>query len=105
MGTSDPNPEPSTRHTLPVSGSTALVPGAAPAGDMLLQPGSVIKHYEILRELGRGGMGSVFLARDTTLARLCAIKLLHAQPGAGAERLLAEARATARCKHESIVVI
>ncbi|WP_437572831.1 nSTAND1 domain-containing NTPase [Sorangium sp. So ce542] len=72
---------------------------------MPLGPGSFVKHYEILRELGQGGMGSVFLARDTRLARLCAIKLLRAYSGEGAERFLAEARATARCKHENIVVI
>ncbi|MBL8972313.1 MAG: protein kinase, partial [Myxococcales bacterium] len=50
-------------------------------------------------------MGRVFLARDTRLARLCAIKLLLAYSGERAERFLSEARATARCKHESIVVV
>jgi hypothetical protein len=78
----------------------------AAAGDQLsLGPGSVLKQYEPIRELGRGGMGRVFLARDTRLARLCAIKLLLGYSGERAERFLSEARATARCKHESIVVI
>ncbi|MDC3960423.1 PD40 domain-containing protein [Polyangium jinanense] len=67
--------------------------------------GAAIKHYELIRELGRGGMGTVFLARDTKLGRLVAIKLLHRYTGETAERFLAEARATARCKHENIVVI
>ncbi|WP_437727535.1 nSTAND1 domain-containing NTPase [Sorangium sp. So ce861] len=95
-----------SRATSPVSAPPhELAPGGAPPSRMPLGPGSFVKHYEILRELGQGGMGSVFLARDTRLARLCAIKLLRAYSGEGAERLLAEARATARCKHENIVVI
>jgi len=55
--------------------------------------------YELIREVGRGGMGTVYLARDTKLARRVAIKFL------GDARDLAEARATARCSHENIVVI
>src|SRR6185436_8712295 len=70
-----------------------------------LRPGDVIKHYEIIRELGEGGMGLVFLARDTKLGRLVAIKVLLQHSGHSAERFLAEARVTARCKHENIVVI
>ncbi|WP_129356637.1 serine/threonine-protein kinase [Sorangium cellulosum] len=67
--------------------------------------GARIGHYEILRELGRGGMGVVFLARDTRLARLVAIKLLTRLDSADVQRFLIEARATARCKHEHIVTI
>jgi len=75
----------------------------APAGP--LQAGSSIKHYELIRKLGEGGMGVVFLARDTKLGRLVAIKVLLEHNGQSAERFLAEARATARCKHDNIVVI
>ncbi|HEU4406504.1 MAG TPA: protein kinase [Polyangiaceae bacterium] len=78
---------------------------AAPAPNLELRAGATIKHYEVLRPLGRGGMGAVFLARDTKLGRLVAIKILREQSPQGARRLLAEARATARCKHENIVVI
>ncbi|WP_437872798.1 nSTAND1 domain-containing NTPase [Sorangium sp. So ce363] len=67
--------------------------------------GARIGHYELLRELGRGGMGVVFLARDTRLARLVAIKLLTMLSSAGVQRFLVEAQATARCKHEHIVTI
>lgn len=63
-----------------------------------------IKHYEIIRKLGEGGMGIVLLARDTRLGRLVAIKLLR-DSGRVTSRLLAEARATAGCKHEGIVTI
>src|SRR5687767_1695715 len=106
VSSDDANPEEPARRTLPVSAaSSELIAGARPQEGMLLEPGSVIKHYELIRELGQGGMGRVFLARDTRLARLCAIKVLLAYTGPHAARFLAEARATARCKHESIVVI
>ncbi|MFZ6179128.1 protein kinase domain-containing protein [Nannocystis pusilla] len=88
------------RATAPLTQPPAT-PGAAT--ELSLGPGRWLKHYEIIRELGRGGMGRVFLARDTRLARLCAIKLLHAWGGERAGRFLAEARATARCRHEHIV--
>jgi WD40 repeat protein/serine/threonine protein kinase len=74
-------------------------PGGLPAA------GAIIGHYEIIRELGRGGMGVVFLARDTRLARRVAIKYLLAGNARASSSLLAEARATARCHHENIVVI
>ncbi|KYF88809.1 protein kinase [Sorangium cellulosum] len=67
--------------------------------------GGMIHHYEIIRKLGQGGMGVVFLARDPRLGRLVAIKLLLEYSGRKIERFLAEARATARCRHENIVVI
>ncbi len=100
------NPEESSRSTASVSVS-AFVPGVETSlpERLILEPGGAIKHYEIIRELGQGGMGRVFLARDTKLGRLCALKLLLAYTGARAARFLAEARATARCKHENIVVI
>ncbi len=70
-----------------------------------LEVGATIKHYELLRKLGEGGMGTVYLARDTTLGRLVAIKVLQMQTGPSAERFLIEAQATARCRHDNIVVI
>lgn len=79
---------------------------ACPAqNSVTLQPGTVIRQYELIRELGRGGMGRVFLARDTKLARRVAIKFLTTRGGRQAEQLVAEARTTARCKHENIVII
>ncbi len=70
--------------------------------------GMTIGKYELIRPLGHGGMGSVFLARHVELAQRVAIKSLLAQRAAAPEdgkRLLAEARTTARCRHENIVVI
>jgi len=38
--------------------------------------GTVLNHYRITRALGRGGMGEVYEAEDTTLHRLVAVKVL-----------------------------
>jgi hypothetical protein len=66
---------------------------------------AVIGRFEMIREIARGGMGQVFLARDTMLGRKVAIKfLLHDDPDF-VQRFLVEARATARCTHENIVTI
>ncbi|HMG53461.1 MAG TPA: protein kinase, partial [Kofleriaceae bacterium] len=67
--------------------------------------GARIGHYELIRELGRGGMGVVYLARDTRLGRRVAIKFLLDASRAVADRFMAEARATATCTHDHIVVV
>lgn len=67
--------------------------------------GARIGSYELIRELGRGGMGAVFVARDIRLGRRVAIKFLHTEQPEITARFLVEARATARCSHENIVVI
>jgi serine/threonine protein kinase len=70
-----------------------------------LAPGMQIGRYQLGRSLGQGGMGTVFLAHDPRLDRSVAIKFLHAATRAMTERFLVEARTTARCKHDNIVVI
>jgi serine/threonine-protein kinase len=69
---------------------------------------AVAGRYSLDRELGRGGMGIVFLARDVALDRPVAIKLLPpamaAQP-ALRERFLREARTAAQLSHPNIVPI
>ena len=64
--------------------------------------------YRLERELGRGGMGMVFLARDTTLDRPVAVKVMHPDlsvHGAITQRFLAEARMIARLRHPNIVSV
>ncbi|MBP6845338.1 MAG: protein kinase, partial [Kofleriaceae bacterium] len=69
------------------------------------RPGAQINQYEIIREIGSGGMGSVYLARDTKLGRKVAIKVLQSNHPELTQRFIIEARATARCSHENIVII
>jgi len=64
--------------------------------------------YELGPELGRGGMGVVFLARDVTLARDVAVKAVHPElaiHSSIAQRFLAEARMIARLRHPNIVTV
>ncbi len=58
-----------------------------------------------LGEFGRGGMEGVYLARDSKLGRRVAIKFLQISHPELVRRFVVEARATARCTHENIVVI
>jgi serine/threonine protein kinase/tetratricopeptide (TPR) repeat protein len=73
-----------------------------------MQPGTPIGPFEVVAPLGAGGMGEVFRAHDTRLAREVALKLL--QPGAKAddravERFAREARAASALNHPNIVTI
>lgn len=64
--------------------------------------------YSLERELGRGGMGIVYLAREVSLERLVAIKVLppaYASRPELRERFLREARTAARLSHPNIVPI
>jgi serine/threonine protein kinase len=75
---------------------------------MPLQPGDILLngHYRIIRPLGRGGFGFVYLAQDTLLGDMVAVKeLIPALVGDETmlKRFLAEARATMRLTHRRIV--
>ncbi|HET8634457.1 MAG TPA: serine/threonine-protein kinase, partial [Gemmatimonadales bacterium] len=64
--------------------------------------------YRLERELGRGGMGVVFLARDTSLDRPVAVKVVHPELAGHesiARRFLDEARTIARLRHPNIVAV
>ena len=73
-----------------------------------IPPGTRFGDYEILEELGAGGMGKVYRARDLTLERVVALKTLAHQFSTDAnfvQRFLKEARAAARLNHSNIVQI
>lgn len=76
-----------------------------------LEPGTRLGDFEILGELGRGGMGLVYEARDLRLDRLAALKLLPAdrildeEDEDAASRLLAEARAASSLDHPNVATV
>jgi tetratricopeptide (TPR) repeat protein len=79
-----------------------------PAGRFpALRPGQVVGRFELVRELGRGGFGVVFEARDRELGREVAFKALRIGGDAALkeDRLLREAEAAARLSHPNIVTL
>jgi hypothetical protein len=83
--------------------------GPSPAGDSTLQRMLELalgQQYEIVRPLGQGGMGAVYLARERSLERFVAIKVLRpelAEAHDGRERFRREARIAAQLSHPGIV--
>jgi predicted Ser/Thr protein kinase len=70
--------------------------------------GTVLKHYRIETQLGKGGMGVVYRARDTRLDRLVALKMITPGLVANPERrsrLLLEARSAAAVSHPAIAQV
>lgn len=72
------------------------------------EPADRIGRYQIERPLASGGMGSLFLATDTTLDRLVVLKFLPEElsgDAAARQRLLREAKAASRLNHPNILTI
>ncbi len=78
----------------------------APQSDTVI-PDAVRAAFDIVRPLGQGGMGSVWLARDRMLDRLVAIKVLltSAASDSTRDRFLREARTAAKLSHPHIVPV
>ena len=91
----------------PIVDPTELLPedtADAPA----LKPGTDVGTYRIIEEIGRGGMGVVYLAEDARLGRRVALKALPAAAAgdpAFRERLRREARAAATIAHPAVAVV
>src|SRR5207244_1757525 len=69
----------------------------------LLAEGARVGRYEIVKPLGSGGMGIVYLAHDPQLQRSVALKLLRPELRAAQLRLLREGQAVARLAHPNVV--
>ncbi|MBI4617165.1 MAG: serine/threonine protein kinase [Planctomycetes bacterium] len=76
------------------------------SGADLARIGTRIGRYEILRILGSGGMGTVYVARQEGLDREVALKVLSPMArGKDVERFLLEARSLARLRHPNVVAV
>jgi serine/threonine-protein kinase len=91
-------------------GSSAPVAAAAPDGPIL--PGTRFARYEVERHLGRGGMGDVYLVRDTVIDRRAALKTIRADAGMDArhvieirQRFYREAQTAGKLAHPNIVTV
>ena len=98
-----PTPTPSAQHAtsyLPVS-------PANPTGDPLIGQ-TIGGRYHIVRKLGEGGMGAVYLATHQLLEKQVALKVLHgefARKPDLVERFMQEAKSASRIRHENVIDI
>jgi serine/threonine protein kinase len=96
------HPAPST--PAPPTLEDKVPPGPPPGLETEAYP-PAIGRYRVVKKLGQGGMGAVYLARDTQLDRLVAVKVPHFGPVRDAElleRFHREARAAAMLHHPNI---
>lgn len=73
-----------------------------------LESGQILGRYRIIRRIGEGGMGEVFLAQDSELDRQVALKILHTETSAdefGLQRFVQEAKSASALNHPNILTI
>ncbi len=83
-------------------------PDSAQTSELTLNARALAPDFKVLGELGRGGMGIVYLAIDVNLDREVAIKVLPAhltEPSGVRDRFLREARTAAKLSHPNIVPV
>lgn len=84
------------------------LPGDEPGKGKGSVKGSIVGDYQVLGELGRGGMGVVYKAKHRKLNRVVALKMILTNKHSGndaLQRFIAEARAVAKLQHPGIVQI
>ena len=108
---------PHGQHSSAASGTDETAPATLRAGDSAVPhfgppagAGEVgtLGPYRVLKELGKGGMGAVYLALDTRLDRKLAFKVMLPEFAADTnakERFLREARAAAKISHDNVVTV
>ena len=109
----DPDVSTASLYLAETEGADPPAPEPAFAADWLDPPGRVdslgrLAHYEVLKELGRGGMGVVLEAFEPPLQRTVAIKVLRpglAHTDRARRRFLREARSAAAISHANVVTI
>ncbi len=73
-----------------------------------LETGKCFGHYEIIEQIGAGGMGEVYLAQDKKLDRQVAVKILSekfSRDESNLQRFVSEAKAASALNHPNILVI
>jgi serine/threonine protein kinase len=77
-------------------------------GSFALTPGTRLGPYQVLAQLGSGGMGEVYRARDERLGREVAVKVLHPESSADPDRIRRfeqEAKAAGTLNHPNLVAV
>jgi TolB-like protein len=102
-----PGAKPGTLSALLQEIAAAPREGQGGAWEAALRPGACVGKFELVRELGRGGFGVVWEARDKDLGRSVAFKAVRAgsMDGRREERLRLEADAAARLNHPNLVTL
>jgi eukaryotic-like serine/threonine-protein kinase len=109
----EPPAEPPTEPVAPAAAPVAAAPPAAspahlPTAEDPLLGKTLADRYQIVRKLGEGGMGAVYLATHQVLEKQVALKVLHgefARKPDLVERFMQEAKSASRIRHENVIDI
>jgi predicted Ser/Thr protein kinase len=96
-----PEPAPDRQALAALAADPGPLPFASEKPTSIIRPAG--SRFQKLRQLGTGGFGTVWLAKDTQLNRTVAIKMAHAPDAETEERMLREARALAAVHHPNCV--